>query len=293
MVFRKSLQYFTKAGDHMKIKLVADSSSNVRTVAKVDYGSVPLKIIAGEHEYVDDSMLDVEKMMKGLKEHKGKSGTACPGVGDWLEAFGDADIVYGVAITSNLSGCWNAGKIAAETYMDEHPDRKVFILDSLSTGPEMELILEKYRELILSGADFEAVCAGIKDYAAKTRLLFSLESLAMLAKNGRVSAAAAAAAGILGIRVIGRASDVGTLEQMHKARGEKKALQQLLSSMKELGYRGGKVRVTHTFNPEAAEKLAEMIRTEFTASDVTVAPNHGLCAFYSEMGGLLVGFESC
>lgn len=276
----------------MKIRLVADSSANVRTVSEVDYISVPLRIIAGELEYVDDRALDVEKMMKGLKEHKGKSGTACPGVGDWLEAFGDADVVYGVAITSNLSGCWNAAHIAAQEYMEEHPDRKVFILDSLSTGPEMELILEKYRELILSGAEFDTVCAGIKAYAASTNLLFSLESLAMLAKNGRVSAAAAAAAGILGIRVIGRASDVGTLEQMHKARGEKKALYQLFSSMKELGYKGGKVRIRHTFNPEAAEKLVGLIREEFAGCDVTVGANDGLCAFYSEMGGLLVGFES-
>lgn len=276
----------------MKIRLTADSSSNVRAIADMEYTAAPLKIVAGEREYTDDTSLDVEKMMKGLKEHKGKSSTACPGVGDWLEAFGDADIVYGVAITSNLSGAYNAAAIAAEEYMEQHPGRKVFILDSLSTGPEMELILEKYRELILAGKDFDEVCSEIKAYTAGTNLLFSLESLSMLAKNGRVSPAVAAAAGILGIRVIGRASDVGTLEQMHKSRGEKKALQQLLASMKDLGYKGGKVRITHTFNPEAAEKLAGMIKEQFAAADVTVGINGGLCAFYSEMGGLLVGFES-
>lgn len=276
----------------MKIRLTADSSSNVRAIADMDYTAAPLKIVAGEREYTDDASLDVEKMMRGLKEHKGKSSTACPGVGDWLEAFGDADIVYGVAITSNLSGAYNAAAIAAEEYMEQHPDRKVFILDSLSTGPEMELILEKYRELILAGKDFDEVCGEIKAYTARTNLLFSLESLSMLAKNGRVSPAVAAAAGILGIRVIGRASDVGTLEQMHKSRGEKKALQQLLASMKDLGYKGGKVHITHTFNPEAAENLAGMIKEQFAAADVTVGINGGLCAFYSEMGGLLVGFES-
>ena len=135
----------------MKIRLAADSSSNIHAMPGLDYTAAPLTIVAGEKEYVDVPSLDVEKMMRGLKEHKGRSSTACPGVGDWLEAFGDADIVYGVAITSNLSGAWNAANIAAEQYMEEHPGRKVFILDSLSTGPEMELILEKYQELILAG----------------------------------------------------------------------------------------------------------------------------------------------
>ena len=87
-------------------------------------------------------------MLKELKEYKGKSSTACPSVGDWLEAFGDADIVYGSAITSHLSGCYNAAAIAADEYRGRYPGRKVFILDTLSTGPEMELITEKYRELI-------------------------------------------------------------------------------------------------------------------------------------------------
>lgn len=275
----------------MNIKLTADSSSNIQVMSGLDYTAAPLTIVAGEKEYVDTPSLDVEKMLQGLKEHKGKSSTACPGVGDWLNAFGDADIVYGVAITSNLSGAWNAASIAAEQYMEEHPGRKAFILDSLSTGPEMELILEKYRELILAGLSFEEVCDSIKAYAKKTNLLFSLESLSMLAKNGRVSPAIAAAAGILGIRVIGRASDEGTLQQLHKARGEKKALQQLFTSMKELGYQGGKVRIRHTCNPEAAEKLAAMIREQFPDCDLQVNVNGGLCAFYSEMGGLLMGFE--
>ena len=273
----------------MKIKLVADSSA---TVADMDYTSVPLKIIAGEREYTDDENLDVAGMLKELKEHKGKSGTACPSVGDWLEAFGDADLVYGVAITSNLSGSYNAAAIAAEEYMETHPDRRVFILDSLSTGPEMELILEKYRELILAGKNFDTVCAEIKAYAAKTNLLFSLESLEMLAKNGRVSPVVAAAAGILGIRVIARASDEGTIQQMHKARGEKKALQQLFASMKDRGFKGGKVRIAHTCNPDAAKSLAAMIKEQFASCDLTVGINRGLCGFYSEMGGLLVGFES-
>lgn len=277
----------------MLIKLVADSSANLHTMdCDIPYSSVPLKIVAGDKEYVDNTSLDIQGMLNDLREHKGKSGTACPSIGDWLEAFGDADIVYGVAITSQLSGCYNAAQLAAEEYMEANPGKKVFILDSLSTGPEMELILEKYLELIHTGKEFEEVCEEIKKYCTRTQLLFSLESLTNLARNGRVSPAVAAVAGILGIRLVGRASDHGTLEPMHKPRGEKKALQQLLTSMQEMGYTGGKVRISHTFNEETAHKLAELIRSHHPGCDLKIRLNSALCCFYAEDRGLLLGFEA-
>ena len=270
---------------------MADSSANLFSLDDMDFRAVPLRIQAGEREYADTEGLDVPGMLKELKAHKGKSGTACPGVEDWISAFGDADVVYGVAITSSLSGCWNAASIAAREYMKERPGAKVFILDSLSTGPEMELILEKYAELIRQGRNFEEICGAICSYAKNTRLLFSLESLANFARNGRVNPAVAAAVGLLGIRIVGRASDEGTLEPMHKCRGEQKALAKLFSEMKKNGFRGGKVRLSHSYHAAAAEKLAEMIRAEFPECDLRIRINRGLCCYYAEEGGLLVGFE--
>ena len=97
---------------------------------------------------------------------------------------------------------------------------------------------------------------------------------------------------LLGIRMIGIASAVGTVEPLHKCRGEKSALVQLYHSMKELGFCGGKVRITHTYNPRAAVRLMALIHEEFPSCNVEISHNGGLCAFYTETGGLLVGFES-
>lgn len=276
----------------MKIRLVADSSANIHTDPAMDVSYVPLKIVTDQKEYTDTDSLDVPLMLKDLREYKGKSGTACPSISDWIDAFGDADVVYGVAITSNLSGCYNAASIAADEYMASHPDTKVFILDSLSTGPEMQLILEKYAELIRTGRSFDEVCEEIRAYHARTRLLFSLESLDNFAKNGRISPIVAKAVGVLGIRIVGKASDEGTLEPLHKCRGEKRALQQLLDSMAELGYRGGKVRIAHSYNEEAATTFANMIRAKFPVCDISIIRNRGLCCYYAEEGGVLVGFEA-
>lgn len=111
------------------------------------------------------------------------------------------------------------------------------------------------------------------------------------AKNGRVSPLLAKAVDILGIRIVGRASAEGELEPMHKCRGEKTALQKLVNGMLEEGYAGGRIRIRHSENPTMAVRLVEELRKAFPNADITVGANRGLCSYYAERGGILVGFE--
>ena len=276
----------------MNIRLVSDSSGNIYPDQTPKVYSAPMKVVTTQKEYVDNDDLNVPEMLSELKQYKGKSSTACPSVDDWLQTFGDSDIVYGVSITSNLSGCYNSAMIAKAQYEEAHPERKVFILDTLSTGPEMQLLLEKYDELIKEGFGFDQIVSKIKEYLKKTHLTFMLSSLDNFAKNGRVNPVVAKAVGVLGIRIVGKASDEGTLEPMHKCRGERKGLVQLLETMKALGYKGGKVRLAHSYNPEAAENFKNMILSVFPKASIKTVLNRGLCCYYAEEGGLLVGFES-
>lgn len=275
----------------MKVAFVADSSANRHTKKGMSVGYAPMKIVTEEKEYVDTPDLNVRGMLMEMKEYKGRSGTACPSIQDWMEAFDDADMVLGVAITSGLSGTYNSGCIAAKQYLEKKPDAKVFILDSLSTGPEMQLILEKYQEYVDAGMDFEEIVEAIKDYHQHTHLLFSLESLDNLVKNGRVKPIVGKLAGVLGLRMVGRASAEGTLEPLYKGRGEKKAIQFIVKEMESVGFRGGKARITHNFNEGMAKALEASILEKWPESEITVAENTALCGYYAEMGGLLVGYE--
>lgn len=275
----------------MNYKIVADSSSDLLTFSGVPYGSVPLKIITKDKEYTDDASLNVEEMVEDLRRQTAPTGTSCPNVHDWMTAFGDAEHIFAITITSNLSGSYNACRQAAEMYMEENPGRKVCVLDSLSAGPELQLTVELLRDAILAGEAFEEIEAKARAYMLKTRLLFSLQSLANLARNGRVSPAVAKIASVLGICIVGKASDVGTLEPLHKCRGEKSALKTLYKTMKELGFAGGKVRISHCLNPKGAQMVVDMIRAEFPAADVIVDCAKGLVCYYAEKGGMLIGFE--
>ena len=142
-----------------------------------------------------------------------------------------------------------------------------------------------------AGLDFDSIEAQVREYMKKTHLLFSLESLENLAKNGRVSKVVAKAAGILGIRIVGKASDVGTLQQMHKCRGERRSLETLVNLLETEGYRSGKVSIGHCQNLEAAEQLKALISAKFQNAQIEIHPLRGLCSFYAEKGGVLVGFE--
>ena len=276
----------------MKIRIVVDSSANFKTDINRNLISAPLKITAGEKTFVDDENLSVQEMADYLASYNGKSGSACPGTGEWIEAFGDAEWIFVVTITSNLSGAYNAARVAMEQYLEDHPECKIHIIDSLSTAGEMKLIVEKIEELIAKGMNFEESCEEVHSYMEKTYLEFTLKSLRNLANNGRVSPAVAKLAGMIGLQLVGKASEVGTLEPTDKVRGEKKAIMTLYKNMKGLGYKGGKVRIDHCLNLPAAEKLRDMICEEYSQADIIIDVVGGLCCFYAEVGGLLVGFET-
>lgn len=275
----------------MNIKIVADSSANLRTNVEQNLISVPLTLRTDEREFVDDASLNIEEMTDYLANYKGKSGSACPSSQDWVDAFGDAERIFAIAITSNLSGSFNSARVAKEQYEEDYPDRKVFLIDSLSAGPELKLIVEKIQELATQGLSFEEICNAVTKYQEKTHLVFMLKSLTNLANNGRVSPAVAKIAGLLNIHVVGIASEVGTLEQKEKARGEKKAIAAMKKIMEELKYVGGKVRIDHCFNLEGAQQLKDLILATFPSADVIIGENFGLCSFYAERGGILAGFE--
>ena len=243
----------------MNTKIVVDSSASLYTLQGVDFECVPLKIITDDAEYLDNGTMDALGMAQTLRTYKGKTSTSCPNVSDWLAAYEGAD--------------------------------EVFVLDSLSTGPEQRLLAEHLRDLLAEGKEFDEICEEMLRYHKHTHLLFSLESLANLARNGRVKPAVAAVARMLGIRVIGQASEAGELDVLCKTRGEHGALERIVLELKEHGYTNGRLHISHCGNPAAAERLKHMVKAVFDGAKVDISECGGLCSYYAELGGLLVGYE--
>lgn len=273
------------------IKFIADSAADIKEYPGVIFESVPLTLSTDERSFVDDKDLDVHEMQSYFRKHNGRSGTACPSTQAWMDSFDGADEIYVVTITSGLSGTYNSANVAKDMYISKHPEAKICVVDSLATGPGEVLLLEKMVELKNEGKTFEEVSEEILKYRESLRLFFGLASLHNLAQNGRVNKLVASAVGIMNIRILGTASKEGTIEQVAKCRGEKKLIQTTIDEMKKAGYKGGKVRICHVNNKALSDAIEDGLKKEFGEIDINSIPAGGLCSFYAEQSGIIIGCE--
>jgi DegV family protein with EDD domain len=275
----------------MKRKIVADSSCDMWELNGVDFAVAPITISTDNKHYVDNQELDVHLMSEELAKYKGVSHTACPSVGSWLDCYEGYDEVFVVTLTGAMSGTYNSAMTAKGIYEEENENVKVHVFDSLSTGPEMRLLIEKLKEIIEEDLPFEEIVEKGQDYLNHSRLFFALKSLHNFAMNGRVSKAVASAIGVLNISIFATASEEGTIQQISKCRGEKKVVKSMIEHLENAGYHGGKVRISHADNLKLAHNVRDKILELYPNADIIVYPMGGLCTYYAEIGGLLVGCE--
>jgi DegV family protein with EDD domain len=273
------------------VKFVADSACDLKEYPGICFETVPLSISTDERDYTDNEDLNVHEVLDYLEGYNDRSYTACPSIDAWLKAFEGADEIYCVTITSGLSGTFNGANIAREQYLEDHPDTKIYVVDSLSTGPGMVLLLEKLAELKSQGKSFEEVCTAIDRYRKRLKLYCSLSSLHNLAQNGRVNKLIASAIGFMNIKILGTASKEGTIEQVGKCRGNNRMIDKIIEQLKENGFTKGKIRICHVECLEFANAVAEKIRSIFNCTDIKIVPARVLCSYYAERGGIILGCE--
>ena len=279
----------------MTWKIVADSGCDYRQLPTpaidTEFVSVPLTIQIEDQVFIDDASLDIDQMMEAMYACPHASKSACPSPDDYIRSFEGAKNIFVVTITGTLSGSYNSARLAKNIYLEEHPDTNIHIIDSLSAGGQVDLFVEKINELIDQGLSFEEVVEAITAYQVKTKLLFVLAKVDNLVKNGRLSKLIGTVVGLLNIRMVGEASETGTLELLQKARGAKKSLQSAYEELIKAGYAGGRIVMAHRSNDKFCQQLSERVRETFPQADIKVLPTSGLCSFYAEEGGLLMGYE--
>ena len=278
----------------MKWNIVADSSIDLfdleRPQENVEFSTVPFVISVGDVDYVDDENLNIGELVSAMKACKTASKTACPSAGAWCEQFKKEGNVIAITITSGLSGSYNSACVARDMVLEEMPDKKIHIIDSLSTGPELILILRKLCELIGENKDFDTVVEEIHKHMNHTHVAFALCSFDNLVKNGRMNKVTGFIANKLGLLGIGIASEKGTVEVKGVARGRKKAIDAIITDMKQRGTYIKDVIIDHCQNVEFAEQVKSEIQNVWNDATVTIIPTRGLCSYYAELGGLIIGF---
>ncbi|MFR7397114.1 MAG: DegV family protein [Streptococcus constellatus] len=279
----------------MTWKIVADSGCDYRTIENIAvdtlFENVPLSIQVNDEIFIDNAQLNIDDMMKKMYATSSASKSACPSPDDYMKAFYGASNIFVVTITGTLSGSHNSAQVAKKLYLEEHPDVNIHIIDTLSAGGENDLIIKKLNFLIGQGLSYEEVVTEITAYQTKTKLLFVLAKVDNLVKNGRLSKLVGAVVGLLNIRMVGEASQDGKLELLQKARGAKKSLIAAFDELIKAGYVGGQIIIAHRNNLKFCQQFSEMVREKFPQAVIEVIPTSGLCSFYAEENGLLIGYE--
>lgn len=279
----------------MSWAILADSSCNLREYRPkaVDavYRVAPLKINIAGREYVDDASLDVAELNRLILEEDTSSSSSCPSVGEWAELFRSADNIIAITISARLSGSYEAACMARDMVLEEGA-RNIHIVNSRAAGGKLELLVAQLDGFLAEhpSASFDEAVAFVDRLESASTVLFSLSSYDNLTKSGRMPKLAGHLASKLNIRILGIASDEGTIKIVGPTRGSRKTLDKIVHTMRDQGFDGGMVYLDHVENEPGAQALVDRIRQEWPDAEVRILPCGGLCSYYAENKGLIIGF---
>ncbi|MBQ8073266.1 MAG: DegV family protein [Clostridia bacterium] len=278
----------------MKWMIVADSSCDLKTLdtesPEIGYDTVPFVMDVDGREFVDDENISVPEMVDAMEKAE-KSHSACPSPEAWRALFEKADHIIALTISGRLSGSYNSAMVGKSMTLEDHPDKKIEVIDSLSTGPKLVMLAQSALKQIQEQIPFETIVASCRERAQNARTIFTLSNFHNLVQNGRVSKIAGFIAGRLGIRVIGVGSPEGEIQLKELMRGENRTLKRIIKDMEENDYQGTPMTVCHCMNEPMAQSLKEMIVARWQSAKVQLLPTRGLDSYYAERSGLIITYD--
>lgn len=184
------------------------------------------------------------------------------------------DILH-IAFSSGLSGTYNSCRIAAEDLMEEYPESKVIVIDSLCASMGEGLLLYKAIELKEEGKSLEELADWVEANKLHICHNVTVDDLFHLHRGGRVSKATAVLGSMVKIKPIIHMDNEGKLVVIGKERGRKKSITNLVDRMeKQMGeYDNSTCMITHGDCEEDALYLKTLLEERFGVKKVII---HGI-----------------
>lgn len=277
----------------MSYRIVVDSCGELTQEMK-DSGcfiNVPLSITVGEHHIVDDETFDQADFLKKVAECPDCPKSSCPSPEKYMESYRcDADHIYAVTLSANLSGSYNSAVLGKNLYEEEYGDKPIYVFDSRSASIGQTLIALKIAECEDAGMPFEKVVETVENYITDQITYFVLESLEALRKNGRLTGMKALVATALNIKPYCGATPQGTIFQAGQARGIKKALSKMVDVfVEQLKNPQEKiVAISHCNCFERALSVKRMLEEKIKVKKIIVLDTNGISSTYASDGGIIV-----
>lgn len=279
-------------GYHIIMDSVGDRTEEL--LAMDNFSVVPLKIIIDDEEFVDNNQLDQQMLIKKIGAAKECPRSACASPAEYqalYEQYKD-DRIYVITASSELTGSYNSAKQGEKMFLEKFPDAEIIVFDSKSACAGQTLLAYKIIEFEKAHSELKAVAKRVQEFIAEQEIIFVLEDITFLQKNGRLTGIKSLLATALNIVPILSASKKGVINQMGKARGIKKALRKLLENIIENLEKNPKdtLVISHCNCIERAEDIKEELLTLFTDLDVKIADTGGIATLYAGDRGIVVSY---
>lgn len=232
---------------------------------------------------VDDVIYDgVEKSMTSKEFYDAMRNGAMPVTQQvnpenskiFFEKFAKQGVdVLHIAFTSGLSGTYSSTTLGASEVMEDYPDMKITVIDSLCASVGQGLLVHEVIKRKDAGMSYEDLIQWIEDN--KLRLVHDVvaDDLFHLQRGGRVSKTAAVIGSTLGVKPIIYINDEGKLISYSKQRHKSGAIKFVLANLiKKIKTEDGltTVGICHSDCVADAEKLANMIREKTEIKDIII-----------------------
>lgn len=250
-------------------------------LAALDVETIYFHIILDGKDYLDDfgqtlsaeALLDAQRAGRDVKTSQISVGEYKDFFRPFLEA--GRNILH-ITVSSGLSGTFNAANLAAHHLMEEFPERKVIVVDSLGGSCGYGMIVEEAALMRKAGKNIEEVRDWIEEHRLEVEHFFFSHDLTHFIKGGRIPRYVGLLAQKIKICPIMVGDTKGRIVMSDKIRTKKKAVQRAVEHIGELAVGGfnynGKLIISHT-DPELAMETAALIREKVpNLSDLQIRP---------------------
>ena len=181
------------------------------------------------------------------------------------------EILY-IGLSSALSGTFNSANMARNNILEENPNAKIAVVDSISVSMGLGMLIKKACKMIEEGKMLEDIVQWIEENKNKVIHAILVDDLKHLKRGGRVSASTAAVGSILNIKPLLKLNNSGAVEVSEKIKGKKKGLKRLASIVKEnaINIENEILYIMHGDVLEEAQYLKGIILQELNFKDVKV-----------------------
>ena len=277
----------------MSFKVVIDSCGELTDEMKASgcFETASLMIQVDDHNIVDDATFDQADFLRRVAASPNCPKSSCPSPEAYRAAFDcDADHVFAVTLSSQLSGSYNSAVLGMNLLKEEKPDAKVYIFDSRSASIGETLIGLKIQECEEQGLPFEEIIDKVEAYIDSQMTWFVLENLETLRKNGRLSKVKAFVATALRIKPVMVSTPEGEIAQLDQARGMNKALVRMVDSIVEKVVNPDEtvIAISHCNCPERAQMVKETLINRIHPKGIFVVDTAGISSMYANDGGIIV-----